>query len=82
MALEGIKKKAEKVAEKPLPTLGTDGIVIEAMTDKDETKNNFIWKGNAYHAIADGDITAYTECTVVGYDKGFKWIKVKIITRY
>ena len=82
MALEQAGKTAEKIAEKPIPILGTDGIAIAAMADKEKVKNNFIWRGKAYHAVADGEITAYTECTVVGFQVDFKWIKIKIITRY
>ena len=82
MSLEKIKRQAEKVAEKPLPILGTDGIAIAAMADKQKIKNNFIWRGEVYHALANGAITAYTECTVIGYQVDMKWIEVKVITRY
>ena len=83
MALEKARKAAEHVAEKPLPILGTDGIAIAAMTDKQKLKNNFIWRGHVYHAIADGEIAAaYTECTVVGFQADMKWIKIRVITRY
>lgn len=76
MALELGRKGAEKVVEKPMPILGTDGIVIAAMTNKQKVKNNFIWRGDVYHAWALESLDAYSRATVVGYDEQRKHIKI------
>lgn len=81
MALEEVKKKAGKVVEEYRPKLGSEGYVIEAMAAKQETKNNVIIDGEAYHAYAIDVLTAYCRVTVVGYKTGYLKLKLQLPTR-
>ena len=81
MALEESLRKAEKIVEPYRPKLGSEGYVIEAMTARQEIKNNVVIDGEAYHAYAVDVLTAYCRVTVVGYKSTYLKLKLQLPIR-
>ena len=67
LALEKGLKKVGKATKGYRPKLGSEGYVIEAMSAGQETKNNVIIDGEAYHAHAIEKLDPYERVSVVGY---------------
>ena len=69
-------KPLSEIVEKDRPKLGSEGYVIEAMSAKQETKNNVIIDGEAYHAYAVEKLDPYERVTVIGYGDAKKYLKL------